>query len=86
MWGTFLIHSLSLSSPPSFDLLLPHVLETKTVGTVIRTDGLTMKEWAEQEIAAGRGGMIGMSSSSNGGNGGSAILREWERRRLESEK
>lgn len=50
-----------------------------------------MKEWAEQEIAAGRGGMIGMNSSnvgkgSLGGNGGSAIMREWERRRLENEK
>lgn len=45
-----------------------------------------MREWAELEIKAGRGNLIGMGSSgvSDGGNG--AIVREWERRRKEIEK
>lgn len=51
------------------------------VGSVIRTDGLSMAEWAQREVAQGRMGVL----HSAGGNGGSvvALAREWERRKGE---
>lgn len=38
-----------------------------------------MREWAEQEILAGRAGPGVLAPRSLGGNGGSELLREWER-------
>ncbi|KAM0751812.1 hypothetical protein T439DRAFT_313178 [Meredithblackwellia eburnea MCA 4105] len=47
-----------------------------SIGTVIRTDGLTMREWAEQEIRAGRAGLLTGPAAPN-----AVALRELERRR-----
>lgn len=64
-----------LSSSAHAAFLLSHF----ATGTVIRTDGLTMREWAEKEIREGRA--IGA-----GGMGGSPVLREFERRRAVKEQ
>ncbi|KAL8279245.1 hypothetical protein RQP46_008282 [Phenoliferia psychrophenolica] len=52
-----------------------------SIGTVIRTDGLTMREWAEEQVKQGRGTFLVAPSPAIGGIGGSPVLREWERRR-----
>lgn len=52
-----------------------------TVGSVIRTDGLTMREWAEMQVVQGRV-PLGVMANSTGGNGGintRAMLKGLER-------
>ncbi|KAI5478790.1 mitochondrial genome maintenance protein [Pseudohyphozyma bogoriensis] len=54
-----------------------------SIGSVIRTDGLTMAEWAEREVQAGR--WTPALSVGAGGNGRSAaeVIKERERRKSE---
>lgn len=49
---------------------------------MIRTDGLTMAEWAAQQQASGRM-LVGASA---GGNGEGAVMREWARRQAEKKE
>lgn len=54
-----------------------------SIGTVIRTDGLTMREWAEREVREGRAitaGGVGAAAASS-----SPVLREWRRRAAEQQ-
>lgn len=46
--------SLPPSSLPSLSPADTPSLRHRTVGTVIRTDGLTMQEWAAQQVREGR--------------------------------
>ncbi|GAA6062580.1 hypothetical protein JCM10212_004175 [Sporobolomyces blumeae] len=46
-----------------------------SIGSVIRTDGLTMHEWAQEQVRTGRA--IGLPA----GVGASPVLREWADRR-----
>jgi len=47
------------------------------VGSVIRTDGLTMNEWAQQQIQQGKA--IGVATAPVVGQ--SQIMKEWAERR-----
>lgn len=53
------------------------------VGSVIRTDGLTMAEWAAQQQASGRM-LVGSAVGGNGAN--TALIQEWQRRRAEKDQ
>ena len=59
-------------------------VDTILVGTVIRTDGLTMSEWANQQLDNPTTSLLVPRHTTLGGTGQSAFKQEWERRKSQN--
>ncbi|GAA5952702.1 hypothetical protein JCM21900_000408 [Sporobolomyces salmonicolor] len=53
-----------------------------SIGSVIRTDGLTMREWAEMQVREGRAvGMTAVGAAAASGVRANPVMKEWAERR-----